>query len=200
MKILLLLSTLAIVCLTGCDDSDVSGQLDNEQLAYALGGQKYLIEIPDSFDKDRELLGFSLEFGDQTRQSLGGIGDLAAGGEVVGICLPEGKHSWLFSVFGEGFQGRLPIGLPAEYQPHVVSVFTNPSSRLSIGDMIVEFQSDKRAANGSFPRGDTMKIMLTVLPKNQPSEQAGAGQPATAPESKPEGGENPKPESEPAPR
>ena len=36
--------------------------------------------------------------------------------------------------------------------------------------------------------------------KNKPSEQGGAGQPATAPESEAEGGENPKPESEPAPR
>ncbi len=43
--------------------------------------------------------------------------------------------------------------------------------------------------------------LRSLLPKLQnQSEQAGAGQPATAPESKPEGGENSKPESEPAPR
>lgn len=36
--------------------------------------------------------------------------------------------------------------------------------------------------------------------KNKQSEQGGAGQPATAPESTPEGDEKPKPESEPAPR
>jgi len=51
---------------------------------------------------------------------------------------------------------------------------------------------------------DGCKNMTTaarvILPLNKESEQGGAGQPATAPEAKLESGDNPKPESESAPR
>ena len=48
---------------------------------------------------------------------------------------------------------------------------------------------------------ELITILKDCVPaKNQEAEQAGAGQPATAPESRPEGGEKPKPETELAPR
>jgi hypothetical protein len=48
---------------------------------------------------------------------------------------------------------------------------------------------------------ELITILKDCVPaKNEKAEQVGAGQPATAPDSKPEGGENPKPISEPASR
>jgi hypothetical protein len=52
------------------------------------------------------------------------------------------------------------------------------------------------------PDGRTLMLFSKPLTeiKKQDAEQAGTGQPATAPESKPESGENPTPETKPAPR
>ena len=49
---------------------------------------------------------------------------------------------------------------------------------------------------GSVSVQERQRIWLAALKKDQTSEQDGADQPATAPESKPEGKDKPKPESE----
>ncbi len=56
-----------------------------------------------------------------------------------------------------------------------------------------------RTMSSLVQRGEFYEISLSQA-TNKKSEQGGAGQPATASESKPEGDENTKPESEPAPR
>jgi hypothetical protein len=165
---------LLAVSLSSCDKKNTASSLDAEQLVYALGGQRYTVQIPKDFDTRNDLLGFSLEFDDGTSESLGGIGDISPGDEVLAVCLPEGKHGWLFSIFSDKFRGRIPIALPSQYHSHVVSTFTNPDSNLSIGDSIVEFGSDHRAENGMFPKGESIRIVLTINPRSKKTSEQDA--------------------------
>jgi len=175
MKSSIYVLALLAVGLSSCDNKKTSSSLDAEQLAYSLGGQQYFIQIPADFDAQNDLLGLSLEFGDGTRESLGGIGYPNPGDEVRAVCLPNGEHSWLFSVFSDKFRGRIPIALPSQYRSHVVSTFINTTPHLSIGDPMIEFSSDRKAENGIFPQGEKIRIILTIHPKTTQSEQIGKG-------------------------
>jgi len=68
--------------------------------------------------------------------------------------------------------------------------------------IVVRWSADayepKKRGTASFV--ELCQWMLTTAPRNKKAEPAGAGQPATAPESKSEGNEKPQPKKEPSPR
>ena len=101
---------------------------------------------------------------------MAGFTDLTPGQKVTALCLPDGEYRWTFSIFSEGITGKIPISLPEQYRRYVVSTFLVPSHSLSVGDTLLDFTSDERAENGSFPNGEDAKIILSVTPRDSEEE------------------------------
>lgn len=99
-----------------------------------------------------------------------------------------------------------PSGGALRLGPRSIDVM---EGRAGVGDRIppYEFDCKLKGSADSYPLtieisdwDDGWKFIIREKQMKKPAEQAGAGQPATASESKPEGGEKPKPESVPASR
>jgi hypothetical protein len=99
-----------------------------------------------------------------------------------------------------------PSGGALRLGPRSVDVV---EGRAGVGDRVPPYEFDCKLKGSAEPYpltieisdwGDGWKFIIREKQMKKPAEQAGAGQPSTASESKTEGGENPKPESEPAPR
>lgn len=126
---------------------------------------------------------------------------------VVGDYNNNISDAALKAVEGAGFRptwNDLKIDLSKEFTYNA----QNPEMNLGVIDHILyKNLSGARAADGGIielekPLSDHKPIWAEIIfpqrlsvPDNQPAEQGGADQPATAPESKPEGDEKPKPES-----